>query len=124
MRVLWAFLALVLSAAGPAFAQDPVIVDSTHYKVEFENEHVRVLRISYGPNEESVMHYHPAGVGVFLTDQFDGEFTLPDGQTVKVEAKAGDAIWTEEGLHQPRNLSDQPFELILVELKSPPPAGD
>lgn len=123
MRALWTLLALVPLAASPAFAQDPVAVDSTHYKVVFENEQVRVLRISYGPNEESVMHQHPAGVVVFLDDQ-NAEFTLPDGQTVEVSGKAGDAIWTEAGAHLPRNVSDQPFELILVELKSPPPAGE
>ena len=29
-------------------AEDPVKVDPRHYKVEFENERVRVLRIKYG----------------------------------------------------------------------------
>lgn len=123
MRAAWTLLALLPLAAGPVFAQDPVIVDSMHYKVVFENENVRVLRITYGPNEESVMHQHPAGVAVFLTGG-KTEFTLPDGQTGEVDTKAGDAVWAEEGLHLPRNLSDQPFELILVELKSPTPGGD
>ena len=31
---------------------DPVKVDPKHYKVEFENERVRVLRVSYGPGQE------------------------------------------------------------------------
>ena len=30
--------------------------DHRHYKVEFENERVRVLRIKYGPGEKSVVH--------------------------------------------------------------------
>ena len=47
-------------AAAPALAQDPVAVDPDHYKVVFENDQVRVLRITYGPQEESVMHEHPA----------------------------------------------------------------
>ena len=55
--------------AESALAQDPTIVDSAHYKVEFENEQVRVVRIIYGPGEKSVMHEHPDGVRVFLTDQ-------------------------------------------------------
>ena len=46
-------------------AQDPVKVDPKHYKVEAENKQVRVLRISYGPHEKSVMHGHPATVAVF-----------------------------------------------------------
>ena len=49
-------------------AHDPVKVDPTHHKVEFEKAKMRVLRISYGPGERSVMHGHPASVGVHLTD--------------------------------------------------------
>ncbi len=123
MRALWMLLALVPLAASPALAQDPVEVDSQHYKLVFENEHVRVIRITYGPNEESVMHYHPAGVAVFLVDQ-KVQFTLPDGETVELENKAGEAISTEAGKHLPKNLTDQPLELILVELKSQSPGGN
>ncbi len=44
------------------------MVDAAHYKVEFENDQVRVLRVIYGPLEKSVMHEHPASIGVYLTD--------------------------------------------------------
>lgn len=99
------------------------MVDSPHYKLEFENEHVRVLHITYGPSEKSVMHYHPAAVAVLL-DDMKAQFTLPDGQRVEREGKAGEAMWTEAGQHLPENMSDQPFELILIELKSQPPGED
>src|SRR5262249_34987770 len=52
---------------GLAAAEDSVAVDPKHYKVEFQNDRVRVLRIKYGPGEKSVMHAHPATVAVFLT---------------------------------------------------------
>jgi quercetin dioxygenase-like cupin family protein len=120
MRRAWVFLAFLPLAASPAWAQDPVVVDSAHYKVEFENDDVRVLRITYGPNEKSVMHSHPAGVAVFLSD-FEGRFTLPDGQTMDREGEAGEVIWGEAGPHLPENTGDQPFELILVELKNASP---
>ena len=123
MRTLWMLLALMSIAAGRALAQDPVEVDSDHYKVEFENDQVRVLRITYGPNEKSVMHAHPEGVAVYLSD-LKGQFTLPDGQTIEEEGKAGEAVWTEAGQHLPQNMTDQPFELILVELKAPSPDDD
>ncbi len=117
MRAASMLVALMSLAAIPAWAQDPVLVDSAHYGLEFENDDVRVIRITYGPNESSVMHYHPAGVAVFLTDQ-RVQFTLPDGQTVEVEAQAGEVLWTEAGSHLPQNLSDRPLELILVEIKT------
>ncbi len=123
MRALWMLLALMALAARPALAQDPVVVDSAHYKVEFENEHVRVLRITYGPNEKSVMHDHPAAVAVFLNDM-KTQFTLPEGQPMVVDGKAGEAVWTEAGQHLPQNLTGEPFEIVLVELKSQSPGED
>jgi quercetin dioxygenase-like cupin family protein len=109
-------LATLSFIAAPAFAQDPVKVDPKHYKVEFENEQVRVLRINYAPGEKSVMHQHPNSVAVFLTDG-NVKFTAPDGKTQETPAKAGSTIWTPGGKHLPENVGDKPFELILVELK-------
>ncbi len=65
-----------------ALAQDPTEVDAKHYKIEFENDYVRVLRITYSPGEESIMHEHPNAVVVMLTDG-NTEMTLPDGRYVK-----------------------------------------
>jgi quercetin dioxygenase-like cupin family protein len=108
---------LLVAFVAPAVAQDPVKVDSQHYKVEFENDQVRVLRITYGPHEKSVMHAHPANVAVFLTDG-QGKFTLPDGKTQEVPIKAGATQWDGGGKHLPENTGDKPFELVVVELKS------
>lgn len=121
MRVLCALFVLTLFVSVPASAQDPVEVDATHYSVIFENDQVRVLRIRYGPNEQGVMHSHPDGVAIYL-DDISGEFTLPDGQVVNAQGKAREAVWLEAGSHQPRNLTDQPFELIQVEIKEQPAA--
>jgi len=110
---------LLLATVVPAMAQDPVKVDSKHYKLEFENAQVRVVRITYGPHEKSVMHEHPANVAVFLTDG-QARFTLPDGKTQDVPIKAGTFQWDGGGKHQPENIGDKPFELVLVELKSKP----
>lgn len=123
MRTILALLALTSLGAGSAIAQDAVVVDPEHYTVMFENDQVRVLKIRYGPNEESVMHEHPAGVAVYLGDM-RGQFTLPDGQVLELEGKAGDAEWTDAGAHLPKNLTDQPFELVLVELKTLPPSAE
>lgn len=99
-----------------AFAQDPVKVDPQHYKVESENAQVRILLIHYGPHEKSPMHYHPNSVAVFLTDG-QTKFTLPGGKTDEQNFKAGQTQFTPAGKHAPENLSDQPFDLVLVELK-------
>ena len=109
-------LAFQVLAAAPAMAQDPLKVDARHYKVEFENDQVRVLRITYGPHEKSVMHSHPSSVAVFLTDG-STKFTLADGKTLNSDVKPGMVVWEAGGKHLPENLGDKPFELILVELK-------
>lgn len=117
-QVLFLMVLLCLTVST-VMAQDPVKVDPKHYTVEFENDQVRVLRITYGPGEKSVMHEHPAGVAVFLTDH-DVKFTLPNGKMEEGHRKAGEIEWTAAGKHLPENLSDQPLELILVELKTKP----
>jgi len=107
----------ILSLSGVVHAQDPVKVDSQHYKVEFENSQVRVLRIKVGPHEKSVMHRHPNAVAIFLTDA-NGKFSFPKGAPQDINSKAGEVRWTPGIVHLPENTSDQSFEVILVELKS------
>lgn len=115
-------VAMMAASAGFAFAQDAVQVDPKHYKVEFENEQVRVLRVAYAPGEASEMHEHPASVAVFLTDG-QGMFTLPDGTTQDASFPAGSVRWGDGETHRPENVGEAPFELILIELKgAPPPA--
>ena len=87
MRRAFLLVLFVLALAVPSvLAQDPVKVDSKHYKVEFENSQVRVLRIKYGPHEKSVMHRHPNSVAIFLTD-IHGKFTFPNGKTQDITPK-------------------------------------
>ncbi len=121
-RLVLGAMALLLGSAVPAKAQDPVKVDPKHYKLEFANDQVRVLRITYGPHEKSVMHEHPGSVVVFLTDG-QSKFTFPDGNTEDAPIKAGTTMWVPAGKHLPENTGDKPFELILVETKAKTPGA-
>lgn len=96
--------------------QDPVKVDPKHYKVELENDRVRVLRISYGPHEKSVMHSHPALVAVFVNNAHF-KFTYPDGKTEEGRAEAGQVMSFPALSHLPENIGDGRFEVIAIELK-------
>jgi hypothetical protein len=83
---------------------DPAVVDSKHYKVEFENERVRVLRVHYEPHDKGESHEHILNrVVLYLNDQ-------PGAKADDVRA-AGAAIHVEE------NASDRPADRIAVELK-------
>jgi len=56
-------------------------------------------------------------VAVFLND-CEARFTYPDGKTEDVKAKAGQVLYFPALDHLPENLSDKPFEVIGIELKS------
>ena len=97
-------------------ADDTVQTDPRHYKVEFKNDRVRVVRIKYGPGEKSVMHSHPESVTVFLTDAH-AKFTFPDGRSEDIQANAGSVQHMDAFSHLPESLSSKPFEVIQIELK-------
>jgi len=92
--------------AGPAPVSklDPVAVDGRHYKVELENEQVRVLRIHYDAHEKGQTHEHILNrVVVYLNDQ--------------PGAKADDVRMAGAAKHAEENASGQPADRIAVELK-------
>lgn len=95
---------------------DSTKVDPDHYQVAFEDDRVRVVKVSYGPGEESVMHSHPQQVAVFLTDA-EVRFEYPDGTTEDVEVKAGEAMPLPPTTHRPINKRSEPIQGVLVELK-------
>ena len=105
------------SPASTKLERDPVVLDPKHYKVELENDRVRVVRIMYEGRGKSPMHQHPPGVAIFLSD-VKSKFTYPDGKTENMDAKAGELMWFSElWEHEPENLSDAPFEIVYVEHK-------
>lgn len=118
MRIGLLFAAIVCMPLLAA-AQDPITIDSKHYKILLENDQVRVLKIVYGPHEKSVMHEHPDSVAVYLTD-VNSKFTMPDGSSRPSTWKAGSVSFGPAGKHLPENVGAAPFELVLVELKGRP----
>jgi hypothetical protein len=99
-------------------ALDPVKVDPKHYKVEFENDQVRVLRVIIGPHESTPVHQHPVNrVVTFLTDQ-DFRVTSQDGKVERQTHKAGEVSWGGPATHQEENLSDKSFEVVVTEVKN------
>jgi len=102
--------------AVTAAAEDATKVDPEHYKVEFENDKVRVIRIKYDGKEESPMHSHASGVIINLTSG-KARMTLPDGTAEDSDAEMGMAYWADASEHSVVNLEDGLIEAILIELK-------
>ena len=81
-------------AKMPLPALDPLKVDPKHYKLEFENAQVRVVRVKFGPLEKGPEHEHTLGhVIVYLNDQgtqkagsfrFDGVARHPEENKLNI----------------------------------------
>ncbi|MBI1786623.1 MAG: hypothetical protein HYR60_03600 [Acidobacteria bacterium] len=105
------------AAKAGASALDPVKVDPKHYKVEFENAQVRVLRVKIGGKESAPLHEHALPrVVVYLSEQ-NVRVTAADGKVEESRHKAGDVIFSGLAKHKEENLSGQPLEVVVVELK-------
>jgi len=89
---------------APVSKLDPAVVDPKHYKVDLENEYVRVLRVHYDAHEKGETHEHILNrVVVYLNDQ--------------PGAKADDVRVSGAATHAEENTSGQPADRIAVELK-------
>ncbi len=94
------------SPAGPApkSALDVIAVDPKHFKVQFENDAVRVLRVHYDPHDKSENHEHVLNrVILYLNDSVVGNMD---------EVRAA-----PPRIHVEENDSDRPADAIAIELK-------
>ncbi len=97
---------------------DPVKIDPKHYQLEFENAQVRVIRVKIEGHGVAPMHQHSRNrITVFLTDQ-EFRVTNAGGKVERMQRKAGDAAWGTPTTHTEENLSNHPFEVVAIEIKS------
>lgn len=102
---------------APNTPLDPLKIDSKQYKLEFENDQVRVFRVKIGPHAATPMHEHMLKrVVTYLTDA-SMRVTGADGKVENQQHKAGDVVWGEHAKHSEQNLGDKPFEAVVTELK-------
>jgi quercetin dioxygenase-like cupin family protein len=117
----WAFLmSVAITGALRAQAPDPLAADPRHYKLEIENQWVRVIREHMGPREMMPMHQHPApgAVIVFLTGRHN-RLTAPDGSKQELRNRAGELMWSPPSTHRGENLEDAEFEAVQIEPRRP-----
>jgi quercetin dioxygenase-like cupin family protein len=99
-------------------ALDPLKVSPKVYKLEFENDQVRVMRVKFAPHQAVPEHQHMLNRAViYLTDQHS-KMTLPDGKVEDSQHKAGQVSWGGPATHKEQNVLDTPVEVIVVEFKS------
>lgn len=112
------FAALIGAGAHWALADDAVAVAPNHYKVEFENDKVRIIRITYAPGEEAALHDHKNGVIVNLAN-YSVQFTEANGTKRPVESStAGTFQWAPADSHAAKNVGNSRAEALYIELKN------
>jgi hypothetical protein len=113
--------------ASQSLAQDPLKALPQAYKLQFENEWVKVTRVHYAPHETLPPHQHTqsASAYVYLNDGGPVVFKhldLPYGAVTRPATKEG-TFRLFQGLkeiHEVENLSDLPSDFLRVEFKTEP----
>jgi hypothetical protein len=115
------FLLLTIAAS----AQDPLKVAPQAYKLEFENEWVKVMRVHYGPHEKIPAHDHTerAAAYVYLNDGGPVIFKhigLDYGAVTRSATKVGSFRLYKalKEVHEVENTSDLPSDFLRVEFKT------
>ena len=90
--------------------------DPEHEIVELDNHQVRVLRVRIPPNGKSVMHPHPDRVTIPLTVQHS-RATTSTGAVQERYRKPGQVFWGAANVHMTENLSHEPLETLIIEIK-------
>lgn len=116
-KTTWVLAFVSLLGVASSYAQDPTRVEPTHYRLAFENEHVQVVYIHYGPHEKSALHDHPPGVVVNLTNGHL-RFSDQNGSIQEVRATHGEARWFPAFKHRVENLSDTSYDGVYIGVKN------
>jgi len=104
IRILEIDLKATPAGPAPVSKLDPTVVDAKHYKVEFENDQVRILRVHYEAHDKGELHQHILNrVVLYLNDQ--------------PGAKRDEVRISGAGTHTEQNAGGQPADRIAVELK-------
>lgn len=118
---------VMIGAVGPVSAQDPTKTLPDAYQVQFENDHVRVVRVHYPAGAKLPEHTHPGGttVYVYLNDS-EGVVFRHSGRSnravTRPPVKAGSvriATGPEEH-HTAENPASTSSEFLRILLKTEP----
>jgi len=97
-------------------AGDAIQVAPHVYKVDLENDKVRVLDTRTELGGTSDMHSNPIMVGCAISD-CTWDLTDPNGETVRVEVKAGDTFYLDAVDHAAKDVGTSGSHALLIELK-------
>lgn len=101
---------------GVCFAADPLEVAPNMYKLQFENDRVRVMEVTFQPGEAIAEHSHPDHF-VRVLEAGKLKISKPDGTSNDVDLNVGDIIWIDAETHSAVNIGDTVVRLLVIEVK-------
>jgi uncharacterized RmlC-like cupin family protein len=98
---------------------DPLVIDSAHNRLIFENPQVRVFRSIRNSGDREKWHEHAgAGRAAVLLSDLSARIESANGKLTSMNGAPGDVFWTDGYIkHRTSNLGTRPSDLIIVELK-------
>lgn len=95
---------------------DAVNIAPHLHEVIFEDDKMRVLKVTVKPGDTAEMHWHPQNINYLLKPGLL-RFTKEDGSVVDVELSEGQVTSSPESSHAVENIGDTTVETVQVELK-------
>ena len=119
---------IILICVSSVASQDPLKVAPDAYKLEFENDWVRVVRVHYGPRARIPVHDHPrwGTAYVYLNDApeviFKHKGSSHLGMITRPPTKAGGfrLYKAVKEVHEVENAGDTASDFLRVEFKTKP----
>jgi quercetin dioxygenase-like cupin family protein len=115
--ILCCFAVILMCAALPVLAQDPVKAAPQSFKERLNNDHVRVLEFTSKPGQKDPMHSHPDMV-LYVIKGGTLRSTGPDGTSKDIVYKTGDVMWRDAITHSGENIGKTEMKALLIETKS------
>ncbi|HXE61928.1 MAG TPA: hypothetical protein VN519_00215 [Bryobacteraceae bacterium] len=87
----------------------------------FENDEIKVVRALERPHVKGSFHEHKVNRVMVYLEGGKQRFEYKDGRkTTDFDWKAGQVEWSEpDGIHSPEVVTDEPFNIVEMELKKP-----
>jgi len=97
--------------------RDALQVDTQHYRLEFENDKMRVLGLTLKSSETVPMHDDKDALVVCLKE-CHVRFTSPNGRSEDIHMELGATRWIFGDTRSEKNLGTKPVEMLFIEMKS------
>ena len=98
--------------------KDALAADPKHYKLELENDRMRVLRLTLKADEVGARARRSRRpVRLHAEGKCHIRLTRPGGRSQDIHMQAGESRWIYADTRSEKNLSTQPLEMLVIETK-------